>query len=70
MVTSKCRGCQAEIIWIKTTGGKNMPCDPEKITIVTEAGETHTGYIPHWATCKKSKDFKKDKPKKSKEQEE
>ena len=35
----KCRGCQAEIIWIKTVNGKNMPCNAEKTTIVTESGE-------------------------------
>lgn len=27
----KCRGCGAEIIWIKTLGGKSMPCDPEQV---------------------------------------
>ena len=25
---AKCRGCGADIIWIKTPGGKSMPCDP------------------------------------------
>jgi hypothetical protein len=48
---SKCKGCQAEIVWIKTVNGKNMPCNAEKITIVTEEGQTVVGYIPHWATC-------------------
>lgn len=28
---SKCKACGAEIIWIKTPGGKNMPCDAQKI---------------------------------------
>ena len=23
-----CRGCGAEILWVKTAGGKSMPCDP------------------------------------------
>lgn len=27
----KCRGCGAEIIWIKTLGGKSMPCDQEQV---------------------------------------
>jgi len=27
----KCRGCGAEIIWIKTSAGKSMPCDPEPV---------------------------------------
>lgn len=25
----KCSGCGKQVIWIKTTAGKNMPCNPE-----------------------------------------
>lgn len=25
---AKCKYCGAEIIWVKTTAGKMMPCDP------------------------------------------
>ncbi len=28
---STCKSCGAVIVWIKTRGGKNMPCDPEPI---------------------------------------
>ena len=55
----KCKGCQAEIIWIKTVNGKNMPCNAEKTTIVTEGGETIVGHIPHWSTCPQFKNFKR-----------
>ena len=55
----KCKGCQAEIIWIKTVNGKNMPCNAEKTTIVTESGETIGGHIPHGSTCPDFKKFKK-----------
>ena len=44
-----CRGCGQPIIWIKTTAGKPMPCDPiplpywardkAKEKVVTKAGE-------------------------------
>lgn len=27
---AKCKGCEAEIVWIKTINGKNMPCNVEK----------------------------------------
>ena len=27
---SRCKGCGAEIVWIKTAGGKSIPCDPEQ----------------------------------------
>ena len=29
---SKCKSCGAEIIWIKTKNGKNMPCDAKPIS--------------------------------------
>lgn len=32
MKTSSCRECGKTIIWIKTGGGKSMPCDPDLIT--------------------------------------
>ena len=28
---SKCRSCGAEIIWVPTVSGKNMPCDAKPI---------------------------------------
>ena len=31
MKRSKCRGCGAEIVWIRTVLGKSMPCDPDPI---------------------------------------
>lgn len=48
---AKCKSCGADIVWIETVKGKNMPCNSEKTTIVTEDGKTITGHIPHWATC-------------------
>lgn len=26
-----CRGCGAEIVWVKTAAGKSMPCDPRLV---------------------------------------
>lgn len=26
-----CKGCGAEIIWIRTLAGKSIPCDPEQV---------------------------------------
>ena len=28
---AKCKGCGAEITWIKTSGGKSIPCDPDQV---------------------------------------
>lgn len=58
---SKCKGCGAEITWIKTKAGKLMPCNSEKSTIVTEQGEIVVGHVPHWATCSKANEFKEKK---------
>ena len=35
---AKCRGCGADIIWIKTPAGKSMPCDPEQIVYWQKVG--------------------------------
>lgn len=53
---SRCRSCGAEIIWIRTKKGRNMPCDPEPvhyrkqvhgqegmITLVTPDGDVIVG---------------------------
>lgn len=42
---SKCKGCYADIYWVKTPGGKNMPVDIDG--------------TPHWASCPQAEDFKK-----------
>ncbi len=26
-----CKGCGAKIVWIKTTGNKSMPCNPNQV---------------------------------------
>lgn len=28
---AKCKGCNRNIIWIKTDTGKSMPCDPDEV---------------------------------------
>ena len=35
---SRCRGCQAEVIWIRTSMGKKMPCDVEPVWVLPETG--------------------------------
>ena len=55
---STCRGCGAEILWIETVNGKNMPCEVKQTTIVTPKGQVVYGHIPHWGNCPKAADFK------------
>lgn len=50
---SICKGCGATIIWVKSAGGKSIPCDPEPVAykqetlgrmkIVTPNGEVISG---------------------------
>ena len=36
---ARCRGCGAEIEWIRTRAGKNMPVDPEPVFVLVCFGE-------------------------------
>lgn len=56
--TTKCRGCGAEIAFIKTVKGKTMPVNPESVyfipaggpnTYVMITGEVERGREPGWA---------------------
>lgn len=31
MAAGICRGCGAEIVWVKTEKGKSMPCNPQLV---------------------------------------
>lgn len=42
-----CRSCGAEMWWVVTRAGKNMPVNPDD--------------TPHWGTCPESKDWQKAK---------
>ncbi len=56
MVT--CKGCGKTIEWIRTPAGKQMPVDPELVTVVLADGRIVRGRVPHWVTCPKAQDFK------------
>lgn len=49
---SECRGCGVRILWVETPKGKKMPLNEPN-----EYGE----YLPHWDSCPKAKDFRKEK---------
>lgn len=35
-----CKGCGRPIIWVKTPGGKSMPCDPDLLAYWEKLGAT------------------------------
>jgi hypothetical protein len=65
---SKCRGCGAEIIWATTElSGKAVPLDVmvEKRFLILHYDadkpcvRLHDTYMPHFATCPKASEFRK-----------
>ena len=56
--TTPCRGCGADIAFIKTTAGKSMPVDPMPISFV-QAGGPNT-YVMMDGTVKRGKEPKWD----------
>ena len=36
---ARCRGCGAEIDWIRAHTGKNMPVDPEPVFVAVDDGD-------------------------------
>ncbi len=53
---SVCDGCKIYTEWSKTTAGKMTPVNLKCVAFVTA---TNKGFIPHWATCPKAKNFRK-----------
>lgn len=65
---AKCRGCNAEILWAVTQGGKRIPLDAKsekRFFVKTLARGTDPTvvvlgdtYLSHFATCPKAEDFR------------
>ena len=65
---AKCKGCGANIHWVKMESGAAMPVDPLPLKMVileaqaegkSPRGKLVEARVPHWATCPKRKEFKK-----------
>lgn len=58
-ITGKCKGCQAEIVWLKShVSGKNVPVNPEGV----EADDVFFNFkkhVSHFATCIYAKELRK-----------
>ena len=61
MRKGRCRGCGADILWIKTAAGKNMPCDPEPVTYWARKGAAGKVMTPNGEviSCDFTGDLKK-----------
>ena len=65
--TVKCRGCDRDILFVKTSNGKSMPVDPEPLRVMVKRKDEDVYYyapvafVSHFATCEKADDFRRDK---------
>ena len=50
MPRGRCRGCGAEIEWVKTAAGKNMPCDPKPVPYWAREGAAGKVIVPRDGT--------------------
>lgn len=57
-----CQSCPAEITWVKTSKGKNMPVNGHIRTVHFE----HGVHVPHWSTCPAAQQHRKPKAPKAK----
>jgi hypothetical protein len=48
---ARCNACGAEIRFIRTEKGRQMPVEPKPITVITSLGKTIQAFVPHWTTC-------------------
>lgn len=48
---TRCRSCRAQIVWLKTAAGKNMPVDADTVKPEDDEFDTDEGHISHFATC-------------------
>lgn len=58
IVTQPCRSCGAPIGWLVSVLNRRMPVDPKLVTITTVSGETHSGFIAHFASCPAAKSWR------------
>jgi hypothetical protein len=56
---ARCRGCAAEIYFLKTESGADMPVDRKRASVVTLDGRVVQGYPPHWGSCPARQQFKR-----------
>jgi len=61
----KCKDCEADITWLKTKNGKNMPVNTESLVPGERPQDTiydaNAGHESHWSTCPSAEKFQKKK---------
>jgi hypothetical protein len=60
MKGAKCRSCNAAIVWLKTSTGKNMPVDAATVLPTDQTFEPPR-HVSHFATCPEADKHRKPK---------
>jgi hypothetical protein len=60
----RCKGCNAPIVWVRTSADRLIPCDPAVLTVVTDDGRIVRGRESHFATCPRASAFRTPKRRK------
>jgi hypothetical protein len=63
MKTARCRSCQAEVVWLKTRNGKNVPVDVtsfDPVEFELDPPEFDPKlHVAHFATCPQAAEHRK-----------
>jgi hypothetical protein len=60
----RCKACNAEIVWLATTGGKRMPVNAESVGRDDHVFD-YQRHVSHFATCEAASEFRKKRPSKT-----
>lgn len=55
---TRCKSCNAQIIWFKTTAGKNMPVDADTVEPDDDELDLER-HVSHFATCRQADKWRK-----------
>lgn len=58
IVRCKSSKCNARIVWLKTSAGRNIPVDADSVDADDELFDS-SKHTSHFATCVDAKDFRK-----------
>lgn len=57
---TRCRSCNAKIIWFKTAAGKNMPVDADTVEPEDDVEELDLSrHVSHFSTCPNANQHRK-----------
>ncbi len=56
---TRCRGCGARIVWLKTDSGKNIPVDADSVKPEDKEFKWGSDHIVHFKTCPKASQYRR-----------